>query len=235
MTTPNPKRILVAVDGLSSCGKSTFARAIAAELGYLYIDSGAMYRAVTLALLRAGVHDPASLSVNEMEEFLQQHPVGFTAPTAMQQPQVTLDGTPLGDEIRHPNVAAMVSQVAAIPVVRTQLVATQQALGAQGGVTMDGRDIGQVVFPQAEVKIFMTARPEVRAQRRYDEMVSKGLPADYQQILDNLNERDYIDQHRECNPMHPAPDAIILDNSSMTPAEQLEFIRPYLRQALSQG
>ena len=223
------KKIQIAVDGHSSCGKSTFARAIADRLAYLYIDSGAMYRAVTLAMLEAGVKNPDNMAVTALTDFLQRTEVAFTSPRLGEQPEVTLNGRPVGLAIREQRVADMVSQVAAIPQVRSAMVAIQQSLGRGGGVVMDGRDIGTVVFPHAELKIFMTATPRIRAQRRYDEMVAKGLTADFEAIYSNLVTRDRIDQSRACSPLRQADDALLLDNSSMTLEDQMAWVMPIIR------
>ena len=243
------KRIKIAIDGLSSCGKSTFARAIAQQLGYIYVDTGAMYRAITLAAIRDGLGDMAGLGHAAILSFLERHTLCYRAggmqgwqqygneggcgernPMAdsagRANPQLELDGVLLDHELRMPEVANLVSQVAAVPEVRTHLVAIQQEIGRGGGVAMDGRDVGTVIFPDAELKIFMTARPEVRAKRRYDEMVAKGLPANYDEIYANLIQRDRIDTTRACNPMRRAEDALELDNSEMTIDEQLAWVMP---------
>lgn len=225
--------LTIAIDGLSSCGKSTFAKALAQELGYIYIDSGAMYRAVTLAFLRAGIQTPEQLSETEIESFLSKHTVSFVCEEG-KAPVVTLDGEPLGDEIRGSAVSSLVSPVAALPAVRRAMVAQQRVLGREGGVVMDGRDIGQTVFPNAELKIFMIASDTVRAQRRFDELKAKGIAATYEEVLGNLRQRDQIDQTRACDPMRKAPDAIELDNSEMTPAQQMEWILPIVQERLQQ-
>lgn len=223
--------ITIAVDGLSSCGKSTFAKAIANELAYLYIDTGAMYRAVSLAFLRANYREPEKLSEDVVTRFLASHQIAFAMGST--SPQVTLDGEVLADQIRTPEINAIVSSVASIPAVRNAMVAQQRRLGVDGAVVMDGRDIGQTVFPNAELKIFMTARPEIRAQRRYDELRAKGMSVSYEEILENLQHRDTIDQTRACDPMRKAEDAIELDNSELTPAQQLEWIRPIIAERLA--
>ena len=225
--------LTIAIDGLSSCGKSTFAKALAQELGYIYVDTGAMYRAVTLAFLRAGIQTPEQLSETEIESFLSKHTVSFVCEEG-KAPVVTLDGEPLGDEIRGSAVSSLVSPVAALPAVRRAMVAQQRVLGCEGGVVMDGRDIGQTVFPNAELKIFMVASDTVRAQRRFDELKAKGIAATYEEVLDNLRQRDQIDQTRACDPMRKAPDAIELDNSEMTPAQQMEWILPIVQERLQQ-
>jgi cytidylate kinase len=225
--------LTIAIDGLSSCGKSTFAKALAQELGYIYVDTGAMYRAVTLAFLRAGIQTPEQLSETEIESFLSKHTVSFVCEEG-KAPVVTLDGEPLGDEIRGSAVSSLVSPVAALPAVRRAMVAQQRVLGCEGGVVMDGRDIGQTVFPNAELKIFMVASDTVRAQRRFDELKAKGIAATYEEVLGNLRQRDQIDQTRACDPMRKAPDAIELDNSEMTPAQQMEWILPIVQERLQQ-
>ncbi len=225
--------LTIAIDGLSSCGKSTFAKALAQELGYIYVDTGAMYRAVTLAFLRAGIQTPEQLSETEIESFLSKHTVSFVCEEG-KAPVVTLDGEPLGDEIRGSAVSSLVSPVAALPAVRRAMVAQQRVLGCEGGVVMDGRDIGQTVFPNAELKIFMVASDTVRAQRRFDELKAKGIAATYEEVLGNLRQRDQIDQTRACDPMRKAPDAIELDNSEMTPAQQMEWILPIIQERLQQ-
>lgn len=226
--------LTIAIDGLSSCGKSTFAKALAQELGYIYVDTGAMYRAVTLAFLRAGIQTPEQLSETEIESFLSKHTVSFVQ-GADKAPVVTLDGEPLGDEIRGSAVSSLVSPVAALPAVRRAMVAQQRILGREGGVVMDGRDIGQTVFPNAELKIFMVASDTVRAQRRFDELKAKGIAATYEEVLGNLRQRDQIDQTRACDPMRKAPDAIELDNSEMTPAQQMEWILPIVQERIREN
>lgn len=223
--------ITIAIDGLSSCGKSTFAKALARELGYTYVDTGAMYRAVTLAFLQAGITHPETLSEPDVERFLTQHTVAFQ--TVDGEQRVALDGRPLDHEIRTAEVNAIVSNVASIPAVRRALVRQQQALGVDGAIVMDGRDIGQTVFPNAELKIFMVASNEVRAQRRFDELKAKGMPADYDEVYNNLVYRDHVDQNRACDPMRKANDAIELDNSHMTPAEQMTWILPIVHQRIN--
>lgn len=226
--------LTIAIDGLSSCGKSTFAKALAQELGYIYVDTGAMYRAVTLAFLRAGIQTPEQLSETEIESFLSKHTVSFVQGVD-KAPVVTLDGEPLGDEIRGNAVSSLVSPVAALPAVRRAMVAQQRVLGREGGVVMDGRDIGQTVFPNAELKIFMVASDTVRAQRRFDELKAKGIAATYEEVLGNLRQRDQIDQTRACDPMRKAPDAIELDNSEMTPAQQMEWILPIVQERIREN
>ena len=219
--------ITIAIDGLSSCGKSTFAKALANELGYIYVDTGAMYRALTFAFLEAGIHDPDSLSTEELSKFLSEHKIDFLATN--NESQVRCNEQLLGDAIRSAEVNALVSRVAALPAVRNALVEQQRHIGENGAIVMDGRDIGQTVFPHAELKIFMTARPEVRAQRRFDELTAKGIATTFDEVLANLQYRDHIDQTRSCDPMRKADDAIELDNSDMTPEQQMTWILPIVQ------
>ncbi len=221
------RKIQIAVDGYSSCGKSTLARQVAESLGYIYIDTGAMYRAVALAMLREDMEAPGAYSSEEIIEFLGRHSIAYELPgegSTVQQPELTLDGEPVGLAIRESRVANIVSEVAAIPLVREALVAQQRKLGEDGGVVMDGRDIGTVVFPGAELKIFMTASPEVRAQRRFAEMQEKGIASTYAEVLANLKLRDTMDSSRAASPLRQAPDAVLIDNSHMTREEQLERV-----------
>jgi cytidylate kinase len=219
------KRIIIAVDGYSSCGKSTFAKAIATELGYIYIDSGAMYRAVTLFALRRGLVKEGVADEEKILAAMDEINITFRPDTATGFPATYLNGEKVERQIRDRDVSDSVSPVSTIAGVRARLVEMQRAMGAGGGVVMDGRDIGTVVFPDAELKIFMTARPEVRAQRRYLELVSKGLPADREAVVKNITDRDRIDSSREASPLRQADDAVILDNSDMTPADQMKWFR----------
>ena len=215
------KKIIVAIDGHSSCGKSTMAKALAREVGYVYVDTGAMYRAVTLFALRQGLFAPdGSLDAARLEALMPQVGVSFRLDEATRLPLVCLNGEVVEGDIRGLEVSSRVSPVAALPFVREALTRQQQAMGRERGIVMDGRDIGTVVFPDAELKIFVTASAEVRARRRFDELEAKGMPADYAEILRNVEERDYIDSHRETAPLRQAPGALVLDNSHMTIAEQ---------------
>lgn len=203
------KKIIVAIDGYSSCGKSTIAKQLAAYAGYTYVDTGAMYRAVGLYCLRTG-ESPL--------DAIQHIKIGF------HNQHVTLNGEDVEGQIRTLEVGNMASQVSPIKEVRQFLVAQQQQMGEEKGIVMDGRDIGTVVFPHAELKLFLTASPEVRAKRRYDELVSKGETPDYQEVLADVNDRDYRDTHREESPLKQAQDAIVVDNSLMTREQQMEHI-----------
>ncbi len=215
------KKITIAIDGFSSCGKSTLARHLAAALGYTYVDTGAMYRAVTLFALRQQLfNSDDTIDLAALRRCLPQVAITFAPPAAAGHADTCLNGENVEREIRDRAVTARVSRIAAIPFVREAMVVLQRAMEKDKGIVMDGRDIGTTVFPQAELKIFVTATETVRAQRRYDELVRKGLPADYDDILNNLRERDYRDTHRAASPLRQAPTALLLDNSAMTIAEQ---------------
>ncbi len=219
------KKITIAIDGYSSCGKSTMAKALAKKLGYVYVDTGAMYRSVTLFAIRHQLfNEDGSVKTDELQRLMPEIHISFKLNKETGLPETYLNGELVEREIRGMEVSSHVSPIAAIPFVREALVKQQQAMGREKGVVMDGRDIGTVVFPDAELKIFVTASPEVRAQRRYDELQAKGQPADYADILKNVQQRDYIDTHRETSPLRQAPDALVLDNSHMTIAEQDEWL-----------
>ncbi len=227
------KTITIAIDGYSSCGKSTMAKDLARRIGYVYVDTGAMYRAVTLYALRNGLFaEDGSVLTEQLEKHMGNINITFQFNPETQKPDTYLNGELVEKEIRSLEVSNHVSPIAAVPFVRTAMVAQQQAMGQEGGIVMDGRDIGTTVFPQAELKIFVTASAEVRAQRRYDELVSKGMPEPYEDILKNVEERDYIDTHREVSPLRQADDALLLDNSHMTIPEQNEWVMArYLERA----
>ena len=210
-------KIIVAIDGYSSCGKSTIAKALARYAGYTYVDTGAMYRAIALYTLRNGLTDETDIIAA-----LPKIEVGFTQVEGAQH--VTLNGEDVEQLIRTLEVGNCASRVSAIKQVRAFLVAQQQKMGEAKGIVMDGRDIGTVVFPEAELKLFLTAAPEVRAQRRYDELLAKGEKPDFQAVLADVNDRDYRDTHRTESPLRQAEDAIVVDNSHMTPDEQMHVI-----------
>ena len=219
------KKIIIAIDGFSSCGKSTMAKDLAREIGYVDVDTGAMYRAVTLYALRNNLfNSDNTVKVDELEQQMKNITISFKFNTETGRPDTYLNGELVEKEIRSLEVSSHVSPIAAVPFVRTAMVAQQQRMGESKGIVMDGRDIGTTVFPQAELKIFVTASAEVRAQRRYDELQAKGMPADYADILKNVEERDYIDSHREVSPLCKANDAIELDNSHMTIPEQKAWL-----------
>ncbi len=218
------KKIIIALDGHSSCGKSTMAKALARTIGYIYVDTGAMYRAVTLFALRNGIFNNGTPDAARLEALMPQVEVSFKLDPETGLPLTMLGGEVVENEIRTMEVSSKVSPIAALPFVRTAMTAMQQRMGQQKGIVMDGRDIGTVVFPQAELKIFVTASAEVRAQRRYDELTAKGEAVSYEEILRNVQERDYIDSHREVAPLRQAEDALVLDNSHMTREEQNQWL-----------
>lgn len=226
--TKPAKKIIIAIDGFSSCGKSTFAKRIAAQLGYIFIDTGAMYRAVTLYAREHGAIRSGIVDEEAVERLLDQISITFRFNPERGASDIYVNGDRVEGKIRTIEVSNCVSGVSAIPAVRRKLVAMQQEMGSRRGVVMDGRDIGTVVFPDAELKIFMTADPRVRAQRRYDELQAKGDPVSFDEVLRNVEERDQADMHRAVSPLRQAADAVVLDNSSMTVGEQMEwFMREY--------
>lgn len=219
------RKITIAIDGYSSCGKSTMAKDLAREIGYIYVDTGAMYRSVTLFAMRNSLFDEdGSIKTDELKDRMGEINISFRLNSETGRPDTYLNGELVEKEIRTMEVSANVSKIAALPFVREALVAQQQAMGKEKGIIMDGRDIGTVVFPDAELKIFVTASAEVRAQRRYDELKAKDMPADFDDILKNVKERDYIDSHRETSPLRMADDALELDNSHMTIEEQKAWL-----------
>ena len=219
------RKLTIAIDGYSSCGKSTMAKDLAREIGYVYVDTGAMYRSVTLYAMRNGLFNAdGTVNAAALEGRMGEINITFKFNPAAGRPDTYLNGERVEDEIRSIEVSSRVSPVAALPFVREALVSQQQEMGRGKGVVMDGRDIGTTVFPDAELKVFVTASPEVRAQRRYDELKAKGMAADYDEILKNVKERDYIDTHREVSPLRKADDALVLDNSHLTIAQQKAWL-----------
>lgn len=222
------KKITIAIDGHSSCGKSTMAKDLAREVGYVYVDTGAMYRSVTLYALRHGLfvteNGRTRILEDELRKQLPDIHISFKFNAETGRPDTYLNGELVEKDIRTMEVSNHVSPIATLGFVREAMVAQQQEMGRGGGVVMDGRDIGTVVFPNAELKIFVTASAQVRAQRRYDELKQKGMEANFNEILRNVQERDYIDSHREVSPLRPAEDSILLDNSNMTIAEQKQWL-----------
>ncbi len=227
------RKISIAIDGYSSTGKSTLARQLAKSLGYVYIDSGAMYRAVTLYALEHGLigHQPDAAALEARLPEIELH---FERNPETGRSEIVLNGENVEQKIRSLDVSAHVSQVAALGPVREKLVALQQAMGKQGGVVMDGRDIGTVVMPRAELKIFMTASPEIRASRRYKELLERGEKVSYQAVLHNVRERDYLDSNREISPLRKAADALELDNSDMGLKEQYERVHAHALRLIAQ-
>ena len=227
------KKITIAIDGFSSCGKSTMAKDLAKKLGYVYVDTGAMYRAVTLYAMRNGLFNAdGSVKTADLERQMNKINITFKLNKTAERPDTYLNNELVENDIRTLEVSNHVSQIAAVPFVREAMVAQQQRMGKDKGVVMDGRDIGTTVFPEAELKVFVTASAEVRAQRRYDELKEKGMPADFNDILKNVQERDYIDSHREVSPLRKAPDAIELDNSHMTITEQSAWLMELIKQKI---
>ncbi|MFC2581980.1 MAG: (d)CMP kinase [Segatella oris] len=229
------KKITIAIDGFSSCGKSTMAKDLAKKLGYVYVDTGAMYRAVTLYAMRNGLFNAdGSVKTADLERQMNKINITFKLNKTAERPDTYLNDELVENDIRTLEVSNHVSQIAAVPFIREAMVAQQQRMGKDKGVVMDGRDIGTTVFPEAELKVFVTASAEVRAQRRYDELKEKGMPADFNDILKNVQERDYIDSHREVSPLRKAPDAIELDNSHMTIAEQSAWLMKQVEQKIEE-
>ncbi|WP_418982297.1 (d)CMP kinase [Alistipes sp.] len=228
------QRIIIAIDGFSSCGKSTFAKAIAARLGYIFIDTGAMYRAVTLYALEHGAIRSGIVDEDAVEALLPQISITFRFNPERGASDIYVNGDRVEGKIRTIEVSNCVSRVSAIPAVRRKLVAMQQEMGRRRGVVMDGRDIGTVVFPDAELKIFMTADPKVRAQRRYDELRAKGDCVSLEAIERNVRERDKADMGRAISPLRQAADAVVLDNSRMSVAEQMEWFMDEYRVRIRQ-
>lgn len=224
------KRIIIAIDGHSSCGKSTFAKAIAARLGYIFIDTGAMYRAVTLYALEHGAIESCIANESKIEAMLEDININFRFNPERGASDIYVNGDMVEGKIRTIEVSNCVSAVSSIGAVRSKLVAMQQAMGRDGGVVMDGRDIGTVVFPNAELKIYMTADAMVRAERRYKELTAKGDKVSLEEIYENVVSRDHADMTRAISPLRKADDAIVLDNSHMSVEEQMEwFDREYQR------
>lgn len=227
------KKIVIAIDGFSSCGKSTMAKALAHKLGYIYVDTGAMYRSVTLFALREQLFDAENhLDATRLKSLMPQVHIDFRINPDNGHADAYLNGEDVEQKIRGLEVSSRVSIVAAQPFVREQLVRQQQAMGEAKGIVMDGRDIGTVVFPHAELKIFVTASAEVRAQRRFKELQEKGQAADYDSILKNVQDRDYMDSHREVSPLRQADDAVVLDNSHLSIAQQDEWLMQRVQEKL---
>ena len=220
------KKISIAIDGFSSCGKSTMAKELARAISYIYVDTGAMYRVVALAALRAGVMSSGDVDEEKLRECIGALDISLDA-----NAKVYLNGEDVESEIRGLEVSNWVSKISAIGFVREKLLDIQRELGAKKGVVMDGRDIGTVVLPHAELKIFVTADADVRAKRRYDELLRKGSPATYEEVLDNIKMRDYNDVNRKVSPLVQAPDALLLDNSYMTIEEQNTWLLNKVKEA----
>ena len=227
------KKITIAIDGHSSCGKSTMAKALARKLSYVYIDTGAMYRAVTLYAIEAGLFNGQEVDVEGLRSQMDKVSITFQFNSETGRPDTYLNNVRVEDRIRTMEVSTKVSIIAAIDFVRTAMVAQQQEMGKGGGVVMDGRDIGTTVFPDAELKIFVTASAEVRAQRRYDELTAKGEECNLQEILENVLERDRLDSTRAISPLKQADDAVVLDNSHLTFEEQDQWLLDHAMEAIN--
>ena len=226
------KKITIAIDGYSSCGKSTMATDLAREIGYIYIDSGAMYRAVTLYCLENNIFTEEGIDVERLKKDMPSIRINFILNPETQRPMTCLNGVIVEDRIRSMEVSTRVSPIAALGFVREALVKQQQEMGKAKGIVMDGRDIGTVVFPNAELKIFVTASAEIRAQRRYDELKAKGQEASFEEILANVKERDHIGMNREVSPLRQAEDAILLDNSYLTIDEQKQWLQEQFQKTI---
>ena len=220
----NMKKITIAIDGFSSCGKSTMAKDLAREVGYIYIDSGAMYRAFTLYSIENGIFDGDVIDTERLKKEIKDIHISFRLNKETGRTDTYLNGVNVENKIRSLEVSSKVSPISTLDFVREAMVAQQQAMGNEKGIVMDGRDIGTTVFPDAELKIFVTATPEIRAQRRYDELKAKGQEASFDEILENVKQRDYIDQNREVSPLRKAEDALLLDNTDLSIEEQKKWL-----------
>ena len=227
------KKLIIAIDGYSSCGKSTFAKAIAKELNYIYIDSGAMYRAVTLYSIRRGFISDDRLNVEGIVSEINDINIEFIYNPDISEYETSLNSENVETEIRGLDVSSRVSRISQIHQVRSRLVELQRQIGVLKGIVMDGRDIGTVVFPDADLKIFMTASVDIRAKRRYDELRSKGMDVNLKEIRNNIVARDITDENRDISPLRRAEDALVLDNSRMTVGEQMEWIRKIIEEKLN--
>lgn len=228
---PDMKKIIIAIDGFSSCGKSTMAKDLAREVGYIYIDSGAMYRAVTLYSMENGIFTGDGIDTEKLEKNIKNIHISFHL-NQEGRPETYLNGVNVENKIRSMAVSSKVSPISALDFVREEMVAQQQAMGADKGIVMDGRDIGTTVFPNAELKIFVTATQEIRAQRRYDELKAKGQEASFDEILENVKQRDYIDQNRTVSPLRKADDALLLDNTDLTVEQQKKWLLEQYRKTI---
>lgn len=226
-------KIIIAIDGFSSCGKSTMAKDLAKEIGYIYIDSGAMYRAVTLYSMENGIFKGDDIDTAELERRIGDIHISFRLDPETGRPITYLNGVNVENKIRTMEVSSKVSPISALGFVREAMVAQQQKMGETKGIVMDGRDIGTTVFPNAELKIFVTASPEIRAQRRYDELKAKGQASNFEEILENVKQRDHIDQNREVSPLRKAEDALLLDNSHLTIAQQKVWLLQQYQERIS--
>jgi cytidylate kinase len=226
------KKLIIAIDGYSSCGKSTFAKAIAKELNYIFIDSGAMYRAVTLYCIRRGFIGKGKLNTQGIINELKDIHIEFVYNPDILESETYLNSENVEREIRGVEVTSHVSRISQIAEVRARMVELQRQIGVFKGIVMDGRDIGTVVFPDADLKIFMTASVEIRAKRRYDELINKGLEVNFEEVRNNIIVRDITDENRDISPLRKADDAIVLDNSRMTVEEQMIWVRQMIEKKI---
>ncbi len=226
-------KITIAIDGYSSCGKSTLARELAKILHYVFIDSGAMYRGVTLFALRSGCIANRELNRGKLISKLGSIELKFVLNPETKSPELLLNGENVEYAIRTPEISSFVSDVAAIKEVRTKLVAEQQLMGKNGGIVMDGRDIGSVVFPSAELKLFITAEIDTRVERRFQELIFRGTPTTKEEVRENLLRRDHIDSTRTESPLTQTDDAIVIDNTHLSKIEQLQLANKYVERAIS--
>jgi cytidylate kinase len=231
--TRNSSKIIIAIDGYSSCGKSTLAKEIAREKGYIYVDTGAMYRSIALYALRNKIISSTHFDKEMLIEALPKINVSFSYNSTLRASETFLDGENVEQEIRGIKVSSQVSKVAQIKEVREKLIAIQRELGRAKGLVMDGRDIGSVVFPEAELKIFMTANHTVRAKRRFEELQAKKDPIAYETVLENINTRDHDDTSRTVNPLIQAEDALVIDNSELTKEEQFKIVLQHINDKIA--
>jgi cytidylate kinase len=229
------KKLIIAIDGYASCGKSTFAKAIARELNYIYIDSGAMYRAVTLYCLRKGYIGKGDLKMNSILADIKDIHISFVYNPDIQEYETSLNSENVENEIRGVEVSSYVSSISQIPEVRARMVELQRQIGVFKDIVMDGRDIGTVVFPDADLKIFMTASVDIRSKRRFDELRNKNVQVDFEEIRRNIIARDIADENRDISPLRRADDAIVLDNSRMTVAQQMEWVMKIIKEKINGG
>lgn len=229
----NDKKITIAIDGFSSCGKSTLAKDLASSLGYIFIDSGAMYRAITLFALNNKLIHNDQIEVDQLEKALPNIELSFQQNKSTNKPEIQLNGTNVEEAIRMPQVNENVSKIATIESVRHKLVEEQRKMGTKGGIVMDGRDIGSVVFPKAELKLFVTANIDIRTNRRFLELTNKGINISKEEVQSNLLERDHIDSTREISPLIQPDDAVVIDNSFLTREEQLQLALSYVSERTS--
>jgi CMP/dCMP kinase len=229
------KKLIIAIDGYSSCGKSTFAKVIARKLNYIYIDSGAMYRAVTLYCLRKGYAGKGDLKMSSILDDIKNIHISFVYSPDILEYETYLNSENVESEIRGIEVSSYVSRISQIPEVRSRMVELQRQIGVSKGLVMDGRDIGTVVFPHADLKIFMTASVDIRSKRRFDELINKNIKVEFEEIRKNIIARDIADENRDISPLRRADDAIVLDNSRMTVAQQMDWVIKIIRNKINAG